>query len=58
MTIDEVKVWAINSITLSVTTFGQIEDWLKIILLLITIGYTAAKWRRIYKEDSKHGKNK
>ena len=58
MTIDEVKIWIINSVTLSVTTFGHIEDWLKLILLLVTIGYTATKWRRIYKEDSKNGKDK
>ena len=58
MTVDEVKVWTINSVTLSVTTFGHIEDWLKLILLLVTIGYTAAKWRKIYKEHSENGKDK
>ena len=58
MTIDQIKVWIINSATLSVTTFGQIEDWLKIILLIVTIGYTAAKWHKISKENKSNGKDK
>ncbi len=44
MSINEIKLYLINGGTLGVTTFTSIEDWLKIILLLITIGYTLTKW--------------
>ena len=40
----------INGSTLGVTTFTQIEDGLKILLLLVTIGYTIAKWKDIKKK--------
>lgn len=50
MALQEVKLYVINSLTLSVTTFANIEDWLKIILLLVTIGYTLAKWNKISKD--------
>lgn len=40
-----------NGSALGVTTFTQIEDWLKIILLVVTIGYTIAKWSRVKEEE-------
>jgi hypothetical protein len=40
-----------NGSALGVTTFTQIEDWLKIILLVVTIGYTIAKWSKVKEED-------
>lgn len=52
MNLEEAKVWALNSFMISVTTFGQIEDWLKIILLIVTIGYTAAKWVKVHKDNT------
>tara|TARA_B100000900_G_C20577270_1_gene715859 strand:- start:2057 stop:2215 length:159 start_codon:yes stop_codon:yes gene_type:complete len=51
MSISDIKLYAMNVGTLSVTTFTQIEDGLKIFLLLITIGYTIAKWKNIKKEN-------
>jgi hypothetical protein len=51
MSLSDIKLYAMNVGTLSVTTFTQIEDGLKIILLLITIGYTISKWANINKED-------
>jgi len=42
-----------NAGALGVTTFTQIEDGLKIFLLLVTIGYTINKWINIKKEDNK-----
>ena len=39
-----------NGGTLGITTFTQIEDWLKIILLVVTIGYTIAKWSKVKEE--------
>jgi hypothetical protein len=50
MSLSDIKLYAMNVGTLSVTTFTQIEDGLKILLLLITIGYTISKWINIKKE--------
>ena len=44
MTIDDIKLYAANATVLGGTTFLQFEDVLKIILLLVTIGYTISKW--------------
>jgi len=51
MSLQEIKLYAINGSTLGVTTFTQIEDWLKIILLVVTIGYTITKWSRVKEEE-------
>jgi hypothetical protein len=51
MSLQEIKLYAINGSTLGVTTFTQIEDWLKIILLVVTIGYTISKWSKVREED-------
>jgi hypothetical protein len=50
MSLDEIKLYAINGGTLGLTTFTQIEDGLKIALLVVTIGYTIAKWKDIKKK--------
>lgn len=50
MNLSDIKLYAMNVGTLSVTTFTQIEDSLKILLLLITIGYTLSKWINIKKK--------
>ena len=51
------EVLGFNSIILSITTFTNLEILLKILLLLITIGYTLNKW--IYHiKDAKKKKNK
>ena len=51
MTLSDMKLYAMNVGALGVTTFTQIEDGLKILLLLITIGYTISKWVNIKKEN-------
>ena len=51
MNLQEIKLYAINGSTLGVTTFTQIEDWLTIILLIVTIGYTIAKWSKVNEDD-------
>ena len=51
MSLQEIKLYAINGSTLGVTTFTQIEDWLKIILLVVTIGYNISKWSKVREED-------
>tara|TARA_R100001510_G_C7653498_1_gene211752 strand:+ start:2359 stop:2526 length:168 start_codon:yes stop_codon:yes gene_type:complete len=55
MDIQQLKLYVINGSTLGVTTIANIEMGLKIILLLVTIGYTVAKWKEI--KSNKHGKN-
>ena len=40
----DIKIYAINAIAMGITTFTDIEFWLKLILLLVTIGYTISKW--------------
>ena len=40
MSVSELKLYIINGSTIGVTTYTQIEDWLKIILLIVTIGYS------------------
>ena len=51
MRLQEIKLYAINGSTLGVTTFTQIEDWLKIILLIVTIGYTISKWSKVREDE-------
>ena len=51
MNISDIKLYAMNVGALSVTTFTHIEDGLKILLLLVTIGYTVSKWKKIKKEN-------
>lgn len=53
MSLNEIRLYIINGSTIGVTTFTQIEDGLKIVLLLVTIGYTVAKWKSIKNEKNK-----
>tara|TARA_B100001093_G_C26002946_1_gene666432 strand:- start:329 stop:520 length:192 start_codon:yes stop_codon:yes gene_type:complete len=53
MSLSDIKLYAMNAGALGVTTFTQIEDGLKIILLLVTIGYTLSKWIKIKKDCEK-----
>ena len=50
MSISDIKMYLMSAGAIGVTTFTQIEDWLKITLLLITIGYTISKWINIKKQ--------
>ncbi len=54
MSITDIKIYAMNAGALGVTTFTQIEDGLKIFLLIVTIGYTISKWIEL-KKDNKNG---
>ena len=47
---ENLKVYMINGSVVGLATFSQIEDWLKIILLVVTIGFTIAKWTKVEKE--------
>lgn len=44
MDLGDIKLYALNTFTLGLTTFANIEMGLKIILLTVTIGYTVHKW--------------
>jgi hypothetical protein len=43
----DLKLYIMNGSTIGVTTLTPMEDWLKIILLVVTIGYTIAKWSKV-----------
>ena len=42
--LQDLKIYTINGTTLGVTTFTELEMGLKILLLIVTIGYTVTKW--------------
>ena len=52
MSISDIKLYAMKLGTLSVTTFTHIEDSLKILLLLVTIGYTVSKWKNVKNNEN------
>ena len=53
MTLDDIKLYALNTTTLGATTFMPFEDILKIVLLLVTIGYSISKWIGVKKGKDK-----
>lgn len=50
MDFNSFKLYIINLSALTVSTLDIIEDSLKILLLVVTIGYTIAKWSQIKKK--------
>jgi|TARA_R110002072_G_C7662054_1_gene509685 hypothetical protein len=48
MEINDIKLIVLNG-TVGVVTMTNLEVWLKIILLVVTIGYTLSKWIKIKK---------
>jgi hypothetical protein len=56
-TVEDIKIYAANTLTVGVTSLTQLEIGLKIVLLLVTIGYTLSRWWEI-KENRKKNKNK
>lgn len=47
MTVQDLKIYILNTSALAIS-FSGIEMTLKIILLLVTIGYTLFKWHEEY----------
>ncbi len=47
MSFNDFKLYVINTTTLGVTTFAEIEMGLKLLLLVVTIGYTINKWMQL-----------
>ena len=54
-TVEDIKIYAVNTLTVGVTSLTQLEIGLKIVLLLVTIGYTLSRWWEI-KENRKKNK--
>jgi hypothetical protein len=48
MDLADIKLLVING-SVGIVTMMEIEVWLKIILLVVTIGYTLAKWFKLIK---------
>ena len=57
-TVEDVKIYAANALTVGVTTLTQLEIGLKIILLIVTIGYTLSRWWEIKENRKKKNKTK
>jgi hypothetical protein len=53
MSAEDLKLYVLNAGTVGVTSLAPIEDGLKILLLLVTIGYTIAKWKDVKKQKRK-----
>lgn len=43
------KVYAMNLSAMTISTIDQIETALKLLLLVVSIGYTIAKWHELRK---------
>jgi len=41
------KVYAMNLSAMTISTIDQIETALKLLLLVVSIGYTVAKWHEL-----------
>jgi len=50
MSISDIKMYSMSVGAIGVSMLNEVEDWLKIILLLVTIGYTLSKWVKLKKE--------
>ena len=48
---DTVETIVVNSSVIGFTTFAEIEMILKILLLVLTIGYTVNRWYSHYKKN-------
>tara|TARA_Y100001937_G_C6981752_1_gene268006 strand:+ start:458 stop:628 length:171 start_codon:yes stop_codon:yes gene_type:complete len=44
MGLDDLKLYCLNITSFTIASFDWLEPFLKIMLLLVTIGYTAHKW--------------
>jgi hypothetical protein len=47
----ELKIWLINATTLFIS-ITNIDVFLKLLLLVVSIGYTATKWWQLLKKDN------
>lgn len=53
MTLTDLKIYTLNTAVL-LTTLSKIEPFLKVILILISIGYTVDRWWVLNKNRNKN----
>ena len=53
MNLTDFKIYGLNITTLGIS-FTDIDLILKIVLVLVSIGYTIHKWYLMYEKDRKH----
>ena len=51
MDLGDIKIFTLNTFTLGLTTFANLEMGLKIILLITSIGYTLVRWFKLHKTN-------
>lgn len=51
MDLQDIKIYSLNGFSFTMS-FTEIETALKIILLLVTIGYTVTKWYGLKNKDN------
>tara|TARA_R100000908_G_scaffold15391_1_gene5723 strand:+ start:4719 stop:4874 length:156 start_codon:yes stop_codon:yes gene_type:complete len=47
MGLQDLKLYLLNTASFTIASFDWIEPTLKVVLLLLTIGYTAHKWWKL-----------
>lgn len=51
MDLTTLRVYILNISAMTVSTFDVLEDSLKILLLVVSIGYTVQKWWEVKKKN-------
>ena len=54
--VDDLKLYCLNITSFTIASMDWLEPALKIILLLVTIGYTGHKWWKLKKEEKQKEK--
>jgi len=52
MGLDDLKLYCLNITSFTIASFDWLEPFLKIMLLCVTIGYTAHKWWVMKKKNN------
>jgi len=50
--IDDIKLFTMNGFSLAIS-FSDVDEALKLLLLVLSIGYTAQKWYMLHKNKNK-----
>jgi len=56
MGLDDLKLYCLNITSFTIASFDWLEPVLKIMLLIVTIGYTAHKWWMMKKSKDETNK--
>tara|TARA_R100000742_G_C4253924_1_gene71996 strand:- start:178 stop:351 length:174 start_codon:yes stop_codon:yes gene_type:complete len=56
MGLDDLKLYCLNITSFTIASFDWLEPILKIMLLMVTIGYTAHKWWMMKKSKDEANK--